>query len=631
MTEKKNDTMIYRLKSLIHAIEFFSQRFDAVQITHHVIDFIDELIVLDQVVVFAKDDDVYKPVRQTGYHNYDYTFEVKREYEDIVVLHAGLFSKEDIKRFLPIEVSEYFPCAFGIPLIMDKKMFGFVLINRDENKVPFDSEDEIIAVALMNLFYIALTNFESYDALINTKKRLDEKIFNLFAIHQSSKILMSTLEIEAMCDLSTSVFSELTQSSVTSIFLLNEDSKSFKMMAYQNVYELRGERHIHVYTNDNVNVLSEKEYLCLEKDEDLEIMHTIFYNAEDMLKALKPVYIVPIVKNEDVLGFVTLGRRVNDMSYNDSNMELIHSLASSLYISITNAMYVKTIQEQKKIIDSKLNRLMNMNLMIKNINSSSDLNHLFEITKATLEWSHNVTSGILAVYDQVEDVFVIKERIGCQSLEETQAFNQVVNTLKKGHMVIASSIHEAEDLLGNDVVQQLEGEFGGALLVPVYLDKFELELLGFIGIFDMKDMLLTDLENQLIYESIANAIAPSWYHLKQLEKIKTTYEINSEALFIEKLAEEIEDCREYDLDLHVFVVEFRGKHFLEKSDLFQEFTQYFDKAFKIDNGHLVILTPREEDAVYIQENLDQRHSMKWMKYGVDFEEYGSFLEGLEGL
>ena len=626
MTEKKNDTMIYRLKSLIHAIEFFSQRFDAVQITHHVIDFIDELIVLDQVVVFAKDDDVYKPVRQTGYHNYDYTFEVKREYEDIVVLHAGLFSKEDIKRFLPIEVSEYFPCAFGIPLIMDKKMFGFVLINRDENKAPFDSEDEIIAVALMNLFYIALTNFESYDALINTKKRLDEKIFNLFAIHQSSKILMSTLEIEAMCDLSTSVFSELTQSSVTSIFLLNEDSKSFKMMAYQNVYELRGERHIHVYTNDNVNVLSEKEYLCLEKDEDIEIMHTIFYNAEDMLKTLKPVYIVPIVKNEDVLGFVTLGRRVNDMSYNDSNMELIHSLASSLYISITNAMYVKTIQEQKKIIDSKLNRLMNMNLMIKNINSSSDLNHLFEITKATLEWSHNVTSGILAVYDQVEDVFVIKERIGCQSLEETQAFNQVANTLKKGHMVIASSIHEAEDLLGNDVVQQLDGEFGGALLVPVYLDKFELELLGFIGIFDMKDMLLTDLENQLIYESIANAIAPSWYHLKQLEKIKTTYEINSEALYIEKLSEEIEDCREYDLELFVFLIDFTGKHFMEKSDLFQEFTQYFDKAFKIDNKHLVILSPREEDAGYIQENLDQRHSMKQLKYGVDFEDYESFLE-----
>jgi GAF domain-containing protein len=631
MIEKKNDTMIYRLKGLIHAIEFFSQRFDAEQITHHVVDFIDELIVLDQVVVFAKDDHVYRPVRQSGYHNYNYNFEVNPIYEDIVVLHAGLFSREDIKRFLPKEVSEYFPCAFGIPLIMDKKMFGFVLINRSEDKEPFDSEDEIIAVALMNLFYIALTNFESYDALIKTKKRLDEKIFNLFAIHQSSKILMSTLEIEAMCDLSTSVFSELTQSSITSIFLLNENSKAFEMMAYQNVYELRGELKILLYTNDNIEALSEKEYFCLENSEDQESIHTIFYNVDEMLKALKPIYIVPIVKNEDVLGFITLGRRVNDMSYNDSNMELIHSLASSLYISITNAIYVKTIHEQKKIIDSKLNRLMNMNLMIKNINSSSDLNHLFEITKATLEWSHNVTSGILAVFDQERDVFIIKERIGCQSLEETQDFTAVATTLKKGHMVVASSIYEVEDLLSLEVVNQIEGEFGGALLVPVYLDKFELELLGFIGIFDMKDMLLTDLENQLIYESIANAIAPSWYHLRQLEKIKNTYEVNSEVLFMEKLSEEIEDCREYDLELHVFLIDFRGKHFMEKSDLFQEFTQYFDKAYKIDNRHLVILSPREEDAVYIQENLDQRHSMKWLKYGEDFKDYGSFLEVLEGL
>ncbi|MCF8018356.1 MAG: hypothetical protein K9L62_03035 [Vallitaleaceae bacterium] len=628
MIEKKSDTMIYRLKGLIHAIEFFSQRFDAEQITHHVVDFIDELIVLDQVVVFAKDDHVYRPVRQTGYHNYDYTFEVNPVYEDIVVLHAGLFSKEDVKRFLPNEVSEYFPCAFGIPLIMDKKMFGFVLVNRSEDKGPFDSEDEIIAVALMNLFYIALTNFESYDALIKTKKRLDEKIFNLFAIHQSSKILMSTLEIEAMCELSTSVFSELTQSSITSIFLLNKDSKAFEMMAYQNVYELRGELNIQVYTNENIETLSEKEYFCLENDVDLEKIHTIFYNDEEMLKALKPVYIVPIVKNEDVLGFITLGRRVNDMSYNDSNMELIHSLASSLYISITNAIYVKTIHEQKKIIDSKLNRLMNMNLMIKNINTSSDLNHLFEITKATLEWSNNVTSGILAVYDHGSDSFIIKERIGCQSLDVNQSFAGVASTLKEGHMVIASSIHEAEDLLGHEVVKQIEGEFGGALLVPVYLDKFELELLGFIGIFDTKDMLLTDLENQLIYESIANAIAPSWYHLRQLETIKNTYEVNTEVLFIEKLTDEIEDCKEYDLEFYIFVVEFMGKHFLEKSHLFQAFSQYFDKAFKIDHQHLIILSPREEDAVYIQENLDERHSMKRLKYGVDFEDYESFLEQL---
>jgi len=628
MIEKKSDTMIYRLKGLIHAIEFFSQRFDAEQITHHIVDFIDELIVLDQVVVFAKDDHVYKPVRQTGYHNYDYTFEVNPVYEDIVVLHAGLFSKEDVKRFLPNEVSEYFPCAFGIPLIMDKKMFGFVLVNRSEDKGPFDSEDEIIAVALMNLFYIALTNFESYDALIKTKKRLDEKIFNLFAIHQSSKILMSTLEIEAMCELSTSVFSELTQSSITSIFLLNKDSKAFEMMAYQNVYELRGELNIQVYINENIESLCEKEYFCLENDEDLEKIHIIFYNDEEMISALKPVYIVPIVKNEDVLGFITLGRRVNDMSYNDSNMELIHSLASSLYISITNAIYVKTIHEQKKIIDSKLNRLMNMNLMIKNINTSSDLDHLFEITKATLECSHNVTSGILATYDHESDSFIIKERIGCQSLDVTQAFTGVASTLKEGHMVIASSIYEAEDLLGHEVVKQIEGEFGGALLVPVYLDKFELELLGFIGIFDTKDMLLTDLENQLIYESIANAIAPSWYHLRQLETIKNTYEVNAEVLFIEKLTDEIEDCKEYDLELYIFVVEFKGKHFLEKSQLFQAFSQYFDKAFKIDHQHLIILSPREEDAVYIQENLDERHSMKRLKYGVDFEDYESFLEQL---
>lgn len=629
MTDKGHDSMVYRFKGLIHAIEFFSQRFDTEQIVQYALDFIDELIIVDKVAVFIMEDDHYIPVKQRVYSNQNYSIEASADLQDIVVLHAGLFYPDDILRLFPEDLYEQFPCKLGIPLIMDKKLYGFILLDKQGE---FNSDDQIIATALMNLYYTALTNFQSYDELIRIKKKLDEKIFNLFAINQSSKVLMGTLEIGGdICSLSISVFSELTQSAITSMFMYDDISEAYKMMSIQNVYALNQESDMSAYQTSDLVKLTYKSYYNMMNIEEKDIFLGAFHNGELLIEELQPAYVIPVYKSEHLLGFITLGKRVNDSVYNEGIIELVESLSSSLYVSISNAMQVKTIQEQKKEIDSKLNKLMTLNLMIKNINTSSSFENLLMITRDTLNLSFGgVQCGIIGQYDQSQEVFIVRETIECSDFTRVITLDKVKNQLKEGKMVVAHSILEADDILGHDFTKHIENKYSGALIIPIFLDKYEIEMLGVICIFDVDNQIIGDTENQLIFESVSNAIAPVWYQLGQMEKIKEIYVANGSVQFKEQLVEEMNDCDDFDLELHVFHIKYKANNCLDRAEVFDDIKDSYKKCHVIDNSHLMVITGGVESELDdLKEDLPDNYEITHYMYKRDFSDMDTFVEVLE--
>ncbi len=90
-----------------------------------------------------------------------------------------------------------------VPLITDGLLFGFIIIGSKD----FGDDDYIISEALMRLINTALENYSRYEDLSKVNKELDEKIFNLLSINQSSKALLSELQIDALYDLAVDVFS----------------------------------------------------------------------------------------------------------------------------------------------------------------------------------------------------------------------------------------------------------------------------------------------------------------------------------------------------------------------------------------------------------------------------------------
>ncbi len=398
---KKNEDIskkVYRYTGLIHAIEFFSQKFNLDHIENYIYEFTNELLLPDQIAVFIKKGCKYELKQSNGYDKEECIIYYDKSYNEIIHYHSGLFSMDKLNNYFPSEVLHNFPSAFAIPLTMNRELYGIVFVNRIENK--FSEDDEIIANALMNLYSTALTNHKYYDDLENVSRQLNEKLFNLFAINHSSKALLSQLDLETLYSLSISVFAELTQSSFTTFFLYDNMSESYKLMSLKDVYNSGLIMFINLYPknaseNLNISVLTD-----MNDDTQRNEFYDLFRNSEEILKDIQAQYIVSLKKDNRLIGFVTLGPKVNDSQYEKSIFELIESLASSTYIAISNAKNFQKINLQNEIINNKLNRLVKLNLLMKNINSAKNIEQLTELTLSTLSVFFGVTSGFIGLYRQ---------------------------------------------------------------------------------------------------------------------------------------------------------------------------------------------------------------------------------------
>ena len=83
------------------------------------------------------------------------------------------------------------------------------------------------------------------------------------------------------------------------------------------------------------------------------------------------------------------------------------------------------------------------------------------------------------------------------------------------------------------------------------LDRYETVFIGAILIFKLKDGLLSDEENTLIFETIANQIAPLIDGFINLEKQQNLLKQDASKVFLMNLEAQIWECETYDFDLEI--------------------------------------------------------------------------------
>lgn len=616
---EKKESLVYRFTNLIHAIDFFSMRFDIEQIVEYAVNFANDLLHVDKHVVLVNKAGFYVPQKHKNFQNREYSIKVVEQLEHVVMFHAGLFYKEDLIKYFPKSLLENYPASMGIPLVMDKVLYGIILVDKEQGQA-FDSDDTIIGTALMNLYYTALTNHASYNQLIEVKKELDEKIFNLFAINQSSKALLSTLKLEDIFQLSTSVFSELTQSSITGLFIFDDVSEKYTLKAYQNVYHLKADVSLVLYTREAEFKCDQRVYLDMKNYEERFIFESQFFNGKELIELTTPEYIVMIRGASHIRGFITLSKKVNGMPYLGSILELIESLASSLYISIENAYYLEKIEQQKKLLDNKLGRMMTLNALMKNLNSSKNLEQLLEILSDTLRISFKVDRGLIAAYDQSTGCFYTQTSIGSDFGALAFDIHYKKTDLLRGEVVVASSILEAEELIDEKLIKVMAGEFAGALMIPLYLDQHDLQLLGVLMIFNVQDKVISDEENMITFETIGNQVAPIWYQLTQIKGIQESYTPNYSQRFIKDIEVEMEEAREYGLELYVFFIQ-GPRHFTwQETKLSETITKNFKKIYPIAYDRTFVMTGIESDVEIIEALVAEGYHFRRFTYLEDFED-----------
>lgn len=627
--EKGLSEKLYRYTGLVKAIDFFSQKLVFEQIIEAAFDFVNELLLVDKSVIYVIDNGIYKAKKIKGCSDLLNDIEVTSDLKNVAKFYGNIiYGKEKIASLFNTELIDLLDINSVVPLIIEDSLYGFILLHKSD----ISDDDYIISEALMRLINNALENFNKYERLLKANSELDEKIFNLFAINQSSKILLSELRLEELFNIAVEVFSELTRSKVTGFVLFDDQCGSYILKSFKDVfYSIKGVN-IRLRLNPGVNIDSNKVIIDLRDDKDCSYFTSLFYgefNPSDIqLEQLEAMYIVLILKNSRILGFVTLSETVTGSPYSEGIFELIESLASSTYTALTNAKLFEEIKGQKIKTDKRLEKMSSLRTLIKNISSSNKVDTLLDMAIKTLQISFNVDKGAFCLYERNTRKLEFAKTVNMDKYKNKSIVpNQHWKRVFEGDTIYALGQASISRYIGEDFPDLIENA-QGILIIPVYIDIMEVELLGAIVVFKYNDLQLDDEESMLILESIAGNIAPALNNLLIIQMQKRFMLPNFIELFKNDLKKEISAALLYNLNLSVIQVEDERDFLFKGNSVIDRLKDSFKKVYPFSYNDIFIISNEDADELEA-EIIDctgvEDLGIKKMALRKDFNDFADFF------
>lgn len=537
-----NNTRPNRYNALLQAIDFFTQKFNINQLSNYAFEFTNDVLSLDSSALFIKMDNCFRLVKVKNYSIDAYCIEDTPKLQRIATFYGNVMTTGFDTYFEQSDI-EAFEVNLVIPLIIKDLLHGFI-VTKGNIEGKMDSDDMLMSKALMQLINNSLESSKNLTDLQHTNSQLDQKIFNLFSINQSSRMLLSELDINKLYSLAIDIFSELTSSRITSFGLYDEIKDKIVLRGYKDVFSAHQIQMDFELLNDYYRGYK----VVFHYQDDRELLQSIFKNYQDFNR-MDAEYIILIVKDR-VLGFVTISKPVNDRAYDQALFELIESLAASTYISFKNAIYFNEIDRQRRTNQQKLHTLTNLNTLIKNINSCTTIEELCDITIKTLHYGFGIKKVFIALKDQ--DFYTIKNHVGFELQSKILDINE------KWHSINADSfVSYMADEAACYLSASLESEIGTSnclVISPISNSNADFNEeespLGYIVLLQTSQTLKE--EEVLLIETMANSIAPVVSHLQEMQQIKKEYVVNQRELFIKSLSVKLDSKERYSIDFYIY-------------------------------------------------------------------------------
>jgi len=315
----------------------------------------------------------------------------------------------------------------------------------------------------------------------------------------------------------------------------------------------------------------------------------------EILSPLKTKYIIILIKNSKILGFVSLAQTVMGSEFKNSIFELIESMASSTYIALSNAQLFKQVSEQKKIIQGKLDKLVSLNNLMKNINSSSNIDTLLELTLKTLDVSFDVEKGLIALYNKEKGNLTIAETLNIETKKKEIKLNIAWKKVLEGDAIYELKEEAVQKYISSALFKDL-GQVSGVLIIPIYIDRLEIDLLGVIMIFKNKKLPKNDEENMITIETIAGHISPVLSNLFTIEEQQRFLLPNYIEIFKMDLKNEVTGAVDLDLDLQIIRIKDKREYIFRGNTIVDKLKHSFKKVYPFSSNDIfVIINDKEKN------------------------------------
>ena len=626
----KNDnrTDLYRYNGLLEAIRFFSNRLTLDQITDAAFDFVNELLTVEKSAMYLFQDNRYELKKQRGVKMESSYIAVTPELSDFILYVGAVITGRDaLLQYFDASIIDNLGATVMMPLGLDNKLYGFFLLSR-RITAEFNESDILVCETLMHLFTNSLENCNRIERLKISNQELDEKIFNLFAINQSAKAMLTEHNLRALYLLAVDVFSELTQSAHTGFILYDKPSEKYVLQAYRNVFDSDNKKIEKISLSLNAEIIPLHQILDLADDNHRELFCKMFDNGKELLSYLQAKYVVFIFgESKKILGFVTLGQTVTGNAYKKGAFELVDSLATYTYIALTNAMLLEKVNDQKRLLQEKLERMITLNCISKNINSALDSETLIELALESLEVSFGVQNGMIALYDEDSDSLHVDKATDLSMRDLVIPITPALEPLRKGSTVFEPESENLPVILGEDIAAKIKDN-AGALFIPMTLERFETVFIGAIIIFKTSAGFLSNEENTLIFETIANHMSPLIAGFKNLEKQQDILIPDTARIFGNTLEFQIDQCKEYDLEMEIVRITDNDAIPYEKSKVPEILADIVEGVYPVSFDRTEILVMNDFEIKYnlIKDSLAGRNiTINRLQYSKEFTDMASFL------
>jgi hypothetical protein len=233
---------------------------------------------------------------------------------------------------------------------------------------------------------------------------------------------------------------------------------------------------------------------------------------------------------------------------------------------------------------------------MRNINSSTKLETLLELTIKTIDISFDVDKALIAIYDKENEVFNITNTLNIETKKKVIKTNTNWKKVFEGDAVFEvkgeSVLNYIDKILLKDV-----GVTPGILIVPICIDRVDIEMLGVMIIFKYGKVAINDEENLLTMETIAGHIAPVLNNLSTIDEQSRFCLPNYIQLFKRDLKKEINEALEFSLDLQVIRVLDKRDFVFRGNAVIGKLKQSFPKIYPFTNHYVFIITNEINDKI----------------------------------
>ena len=284
-----------------------------------------------------------------------------------------------------------------VPLIVGDQARGLIELISQEKENAFSQSDVRLLETLANSMSVALENARLFDETQRLLKETEEHAAELSVINSIQQGLAAELDFQAITDL---VGDKLRQVLDTREIGIRWFDPKTNLLHFIYEYE-HGERiQLPPFTPEQspiwINLRDTRQPLILNNQAQQAAFGSNLIAGTDRSQSMVAV---PIIGSDRVIGYIILEDYEHENAYNEANVRLLQTVASSMGVALENARLFNETQTLLQETEERASELAVINSVQAGLASKLDMRSIFELIGEKTREVFNVQVVDIVLYD----------------------------------------------------------------------------------------------------------------------------------------------------------------------------------------------------------------------------------------